>query len=340
MSVLSPQGKEQSKSCYTCCAGPTDIQMREFMLLVFNDGTREYNVPVYIGKMYTINYYNTEFMRYDTVTGYVAAVNDSTIVLTATVVLDEFGKPSICSCGCGKDVAGYVSSQNYYIPAKNIISINLVDSEKKPVQPEERCETIMAVLGISSTVVRAVIIRLKIYDDSVKHCVTPVDMEVGKHYHMVYVKDAENHGATYELDGKLIRIEDSTEELYGDGACECGFVRPEQVGYAGNTYDPNHFYSLDKFNPEGERIKLVFDTSKDFCQLTDTVMLKDIRYVKEIPNPIDPDEPLPDPDLPDNPDCGFFPPFDDGFTPPTIPGCGCGCQDLPDNPGCGCGCQG
>src|SRR5699024_2241688 len=101
-------------------------------------------------------------------------------------------------------------------------------------------------------------------------------------YHVTYVKSGES--TVYEITGRLIQIKELPQ--FGDESPECGYVRPdgntEQIGMDGNIYDARYFHSLPKYNPDGDRIQFVFDTSKNFQQLHDMVMLKDIRFVKDL----------------------------------------------------------
>ena len=324
MPVISPQGLE-SKSCYTCTNGPTATIVEHVVLTFLSTNGQTYEVPVYAGSMYKITYYDSAIQNWRTITGMVTGINTSTIAVEVMTVMDSAG--NICLCSHRDTLAGFISAEYFYVPITNISSIVAVDPSKTDDQqptptPTERCETFVSVLGISSTVIRAVIVRLKIFDDDVQHTVTPVDMVVGNSYHVTFAKD----NSVYELEGRLVRIEELG--LFGNETAECGYVRQdnsntEVVGANGNTYDPNYFYSLPKYNPDGVRIRFVFDTSRDFVTRYDTVMLGDIRNVHPIgsiqppcpPPPCPPRPPMPPyPPVPPTPSYPPYPPC-----PPTPP---------------------
>ena len=313
MPVISPQGLE-SKSCYTCTNGPTAKSVEHIVLQFLSGDGSTYDVPVYAGNVYKITYYDSAIQNIRTVTGMVTGTNTGTIAMEVMTVLDSAG--NICLCSHRDTLAGFISAEYFYIPVQNISSIQQVDlnaTDTTPT-PSERSEEFVSILGISSTVIRAVIVRLKIFQDDVQHTVTPVDMVVGNSYHVTFSK---NH-SVYELEGRLVRIEELG--LYGNETAECGYVRQdsntEVVGMNGNTYDPMYFYSLPKYNPDGVRIRFVFDTSRDFIQRFDSVMLGDIRNV----HPIGPcPGPTPPPPQPPTPPCPPYPPCPPSPQPPIPP---------------------
>ena len=314
MPVISPQGLE-SKSCYTCVNGPT-VNMAERLVLSFNSSSGDvYSVSVCPGNMYKITYYDSSIQNVRTVTGKVTGISTETIAMEVITVLDEAG--NICLCNNRTMLAGYLSAEYFYIPVQNISSIQEINpyDTGSSTKPTERSEQFVAILGISSQVIRAVIVRLTIFEDNVQHTATPVDMEVGRSYHVVYAKE----NTVYELDGRLIRIEEVP--LNGSESLECGYVRPDNqvVGQNGNIYDSRYFYNLPPYNPDGDRIKFVFDTSKDFVGMYDSVMLKDIRDVKLTggnpmpppppPHPYPPMPPYPWPPAPQPPCPPYWPPY-------------------------------
>ena len=318
MPVISPQGLE-SKSCYTCANGPTAKSVEHIVLSFPSTTGSTYDVPVYAGSMYKITYYDSAIQNVRTITGMVSGVNTSIIAVEVVTVLDAAG--NICLCTNRDKLAGYLSAEYFYVPVQNISKIEAIDpyatSDTTPT-PSERSEEFVSILGISSTVIRAVIVRLKIFQDDVQHTVIPVDMVVGNSYHVTFAKN----NSVYELEGRLIRIEEIG--LYGNETAECGYVRQDSsndqvVGAGNNTYDPNYFYSLPKYNPDGVKIRFIFDTSRDFVQRFDTVMLGDIRNVHPIglcPGPTPPPMPGPTPPMPPYPP---VPPTPQPPCPPPMP---------------------
>ena len=318
MPVISPQGLE-SKSCYTCANGPTAKSVEHIVLSFGSVTGSTYDVPVYAGSMYKITYYDSAIQNVRTITGMVTGVNTSTIAVEVITVLDAAG--NICLCTNRDKLAGYLSAEYFYVPVQNISKIEAVDpyaTDTTTPTPSERSEEFVSILGISSTVIRAVIVRLKIFQDDIRHTVTPVDMVVGNSYHVTFAKN----NSVYELEGRLVRIEEIG--LYGNETTECGYVRQDTsndqvVGAGNNIYDPNYFYTLPKYNPDGVKIRFLFDTSRDFIQRFDTVMLGDIRNVHPIgpcPGPTPPPMPGPTPPMPPYPP---VPPTPQPPCPPPMP---------------------
>lgn len=273
MPVISPQGLE-SKSCFTCINGPTPSMREHLVLSFYRDAYSTYDIVVEVGKMYQVKYYDASIQTYREITGLVQGISTECIVIDVVKVRDSAG--NICLCTNKDKLAGYVSSETYYVPVANISSILEIDPNK-PNTPSERSKEFVAVLGISSTVVHAIIVRLKIFNDDIQHSMTNVDMEVGRSYHVVYAKD----NSIFEVDGKLIQIDVVTPN--GTESLDYGYVRSDSmqiVGGGNNIYDPmSYYHSLPKYNPDGDTIRLVFDTSKDFVGMRDCVMLRDIRNV-------------------------------------------------------------
>lgn len=271
MPIIGTQGLE-CKSCYTCINGPTPSMREHLVLSFYRDAYSTYDIVVEVGKMYQVKYYDASIQSYREITGLVEGISTETIVMTVTKVRDSAG--NVCLCTNKDKLAGYVSSETYYVPVANISSIMEIDPNK-PNIPSERSKEFVAILGISSTVIHAIIVRLKIFNDDIQHTVTNVDMEVGRSYHVVYTKD----NSIFEIDGKLIKIDMVSPT--GNESMDYGYVRQDQVvGANNNVYDPStYYYNLPKCNPDGDTVRFVFDTSKDFIGLTDCVMLRDIRNV-------------------------------------------------------------
>ena len=249
MPVISPQGLE-IKTCYCVANGPTVSIKENLVLSFYRNDQSTYDVPVYEGSMYRIQYYDPSIQTYRTVTGLVTGISTEYIALAVTTVQDSAG--NICLCSNRDKLAGYLSNEVFYVPVQNISTIVVIDpyNTSDSTTPTERTEQFVAILGISSQVIRAVIVRLTIFGDDVKHSVTSVDMEVGRNYHIVYGRN----NSVYEINGKLIKIEELP--LNGSETLECGYVRPDNqvVGANNNIYDANYFYNLPKYNPDGDRI--------------------------------------------------------------------------------------
>lgn len=316
MPIINPQGLE-SKSCYTCVNGPTPSMKEHLVLSFYRDACTSYEVIVEVGKMYKVMYYDPSIQTYRTITGLVQGISTECIAMTVTTVIDKSG--NICLCSNKDKLAGFVSSESYYVPVANISSILEIDPNK-PNTPTERSKQIVAILGISSTVIHAVIVRLKIFNDDVQHTTTSVDMEVGRSYHIVYTRN----NSIFELDGKLVKIDILPPT--GRESMDYGYVRQDNsdnqiVGGGNNIYDANYYYNLPKYNPDGNSVRLVFDTSKDFSSMGDCVMLGDIRNVIPLDSSSIPTPPI----MPGPP---VYPPC----PPPTNPPCWPPYNPFPNGP--------
>ena len=304
MPVISPESvKNNNTSCYTCIGGPI-AEMANYLRLVFSpNGQQKYAVDIYIGQNYKITFYDPYTQNNKTIIGTISGISNEAIAVYTVSVIDQNG--NVCLCANKDNLAGYIGTETYHIPINNIQKIQLYTGNENP---SERCETIVSILGISSTVIHSIIVRLRIFNDDVCSTVTPVDMVVGNIYNVVWCKD--NTNTIYEITGRLIQIKEIPQ--FGDESTESGYVRQdntEVVGMNDNIYDSRYFHSLPKCNPDGTRIQFVFDTSRDFNKTYDTVMLKDIRNVRDVSNP------YPPPPYPPIPPC-----------PPPYPHC-------PPNPG-------
>ena len=342
MPVISPESVARSNSsCYTCIGGPT-VEMGSYLRLVFNPtGSSAYTMDVYVGKSYTITFYDAWTQKYVTATGTISGISTEAIALYTVTVIDEDG--NLCLCSKRDNLSGYIGTETYHIPINNIAKIQEYSENTPSVPQTERSETFVQVLGISSRVIRAIIVHLKIFNDDVQHTCTSVDMEVGRSYHITYCKEKDH--TVYEITGRLIQIKELPQ--FGNESPESGYVRPDNddqvVGMNGNIYDPRYFHALPKYNPDGDRIQFVFDTSKDFQRLYDTVLLKEIRNVVDVtPMPDPGPSPMPPWADPNNPPPPPMPPC----PPPVCPGpCHCppppcpptwdGPNDWPFNPGPG-----
>lgn len=242
-------------------------------------------VDVYPGKIYKVTYYDVSKQAYTTVTGTVYNLNKNSIYMKVIKT-----NKNDCLCTNKDIISGLVDIVNIEIPVFNISSINEVisnsDIPDKPQPPKERTVTVVNVLGISAELIQSVILRLRIYEDGhIGEKAIPVDMKTGNKYHVTYVVHEPQH-TVYEIDGILKEI-----KILPSYHCSVAhtFIREEKpiedaecIGSNNTIYNNDHFYDLDKVSDIGDRILLVFDTSKDFDSTFDSVMLRDIRMVEDI----------------------------------------------------------
>lgn len=313
--VISPNTE---CTCMNVVNGPI-AELGSYLQLSFNSGLKDYTVPVYVGKLYTIKWYNPDMQQYVTTSGTITGISQEYIAQNCVRLLDQYG--NVCLNANLDRLSGLISNETYTIMTSNIAAIAAIEEHTPvdPITPVERSEQFVAVLGISSMIVRSVIVRLKIFEDDVQHTVTPVDMAVGNSYHVTWYNP--NTNSVYELTGRLVLIEELP--LYGKEPTTNGYVRQDQAQQAGdsnNVYDPNYFHNLPKHNPDGDRIRFCFDSSSNFESKWDYVMLRDIRRVElvepgpippapvpPVPPPVPPIPPCPPPPYPPGP--GPIPPY-------------------------------
>lgn len=193
------------------------------------------------------------------------------------------------TCGCilnPPDVSVYDDVKIYFIPIMNLISVSYVKTNTDNNINHEG-EIRVMLLGISATIVKAIVVRLDFFDDSIEDAVKYVELEANNIYDITYES---NDGSIYESRVKVIRIEEVKDE------CICkpgsGFVR-EHVGMHNSVYcicknDKSDFMS----QPPVKKIRIVVDTSESFTGRYECIMLDTIRDCKlvgvddttEIPN--------------------------------------------------------
>jgi len=184
------------------------------------------------------------------------------------------------------------------IPYFQILAIDEVVDKKEdeclPPCPPPPCPhphvkevAAVAVLGLSAEVVHSLVVRIRFYhDDNYDTEVIPVDMKVGNKYKIFYVGHDPDH-TMYEIEGTLLKIRSVDDE---QANCECcnPVVREEttldcgceQVGMHNTVYNTRHFMQLDKASNIGNSIIFDFDTSTNFREQYDHIMLRDIRGVE------------------------------------------------------------
>ena len=166
MPVISPESvKNNNTSCYTCIGGPI-AEMANYLRLVFSpNGQQKYAVDIYIGQNYKITFYDPYTQNNKTIIGTISGISNEAIAVYTVSVIDQNG--NVCLCANKDNLAGYIGTETYHIPINNIQKIQLYTGNENP---SERCETIVSILGISSTVIHSIIVRLRIFNDDVCRC--------------------------------------------------------------------------------------------------------------------------------------------------------------------------
>lgn len=185
-------------------------------------------------------------------------------------------QPPLPTCNCilnPPDTSKYNGPKTFFIPIQNIMSVSYIKTPVKPGPGEntEKGETKVMLLGISATMVKAIIIRLEFIDDSIEEAVKYVDLQAGGIYDIAY----ESRGSIFESRAKVVRI----EEIHGDEHFKPGkgFVR-EHVANHNAIYNscchPKEEYMKA---PPVSKVRIIVDTSELFTGRYETIMLDAIR---------------------------------------------------------------
>lgn len=200
------------------------------------------------------------------------------------------------TCNCilnPPDMSKYEGPITLYIPIENLVNVVYVKSgeDKDP----KKGETKVMLLGISAEMVKAIIIRMEFFDDSLPDAVKLIDVKVGGIYDIAY---QDEDGTIYESRSKVVKIEeDDDHEQCKPGK---GFVR-ECVGSDNSVYyccDRSHSKEDFMQEPPVKKVRLIVDTSEDFIGRYEVIMLDTIRdctLVTEAQDePIEPTDPVDD----------------------------------------------
>ena len=209
-----------------------------------------------------------------------------------------------------------ISCSVYISTILDIVELDDNEEQQKPSKEDVK----IVILGISSTLLRSIVIRLGLIDDDPDKGTIYVDMKVGNRYNITYDK----RNTIYELSGKLICIKElcnplteNQDKQFVRPTCGCGDNNyydpnydsefrqpPECIGMHDKVYDSccndtNHFLTSDK-NVFGREVELLFDTGVDGYPCYEKILLSSIRFCCDnnaCPNPSVPGQP---PFIPDN----------------------------------------
>lgn len=186
-------------------------------------------------------------------------------------------EPPMPTCNCvlnPPSTEKYDDPKIYFIPLANLVSVSYVKSNDQP-ENDKKGDTYVMLLGISATMVKAIIVRLEFFDDNIDEAVKLVEMAAGGIYDIAYeAKD----GTIYESRVKVIKIEEDRDHYI----CKPGkgFVR-ENVGGDNIIYTSCCHDKHDKDDymkePPVPIVKIIVDTSEDFHGQFDTILLHTIR---------------------------------------------------------------
>ena len=207
------------------------------------------------------------------------------------------------SCNCilnPPDMSKYDDPKIYFIPISNIMDVSYIKGNNPAEPPKHKGGTKVMILGISATVVKAIIIKLEIFDDNCDEAVKYVDMEVGGIYDISY----ELHNTIYESRVKVVAIREC-ESDHRHHNKHSSIVR-ENVCMNDNVYYDHH-NRHDKADfmkePPVRKIEITVDTSETFDGNLEVIMLDTIRDCTLIQPPIHNDIIYEDPSFRHESDC-------------------------------------
>jgi len=268
---------------------------------LFNPGYDLREILVFPGMEYIIKYYDTKLGTVKNLVGLVEAIygegdriepciqfkyredNKSCTVECKSCVRACSNKSNpksipICNCVLNPPRSDkYESPITVYIPINNIIDIRFNRENMDPNdKPKHERGTRVMILGISATMVKAIVIHLEFFDDCLEDAVKYVDLAVGNIYDIAYLSKRDN--TIYEVRGKLESIHEFIDEPGKNGK---GFVR-ETVG-CNNEIITSRTSKKDFMEAHPvKKVKLIFDTSEDFSGHYTTIILDSIRDCKYV----------------------------------------------------------
>lgn len=197
-------------------------------------------------------------------------------------------EPPMPTCNCvlnPPSTEKYDDPKIYFIPLANLVSVSYVKTNDLPENNDtnKKGDTHVMLLGISATMVKAIIVRLEFFDDNIDEAVKLVEMSAGGIYDVAYES---KDGTIYESRVKVVKIEE------GEPHHPCkpgkGFVR-ENVGGDNIIYTSCCHDKHDKDDymkePPVPIVKIIVDTSEDFHGHLETILLHTIRDCTLVQSP-------------------------------------------------------
>lgn len=225
---------------------------------------------VEIGKEYTFKFFNSDTGAVNIVSGMVESVYEDKIKVT-------YFENNDINCCDKLDVRKY-NTITVFISVPNLLSIDEYKRDNPPCYPVEnesdKKGIYVMLLGISATILKAIIVRLALFDDNSSEAVRYVDLEAGKVYDITY----ESNNTIYETRAKVVIIEEVEDEATNHSV---EYVR-ENVGMDNNIYYntcncPSITMDDHMLNPAVRPVKITVDTSEGMEGRYETIMLHNIR---------------------------------------------------------------
>lgn len=239
------------------------------------------NTIVFPNMEYDFKFYDPTYSKLYSIVGLVEDVYEDQIKIkyiqnntkssSSSSITTVEGMPN-CNCILSTpDISKYEGPAIIFVPIANIVNITYKWA-KNNTDIQDTTEVRVMLLGVSATAIKAIIIRMAFFEDSVEEAVKLVDLKAGNIYDLTYES---RNGAIYESRVKVMSVEDAAN------TDECkpgkGYVR-EHVG-CGNSVYTDCSCSKDEFmtSPPAKKYKIVVDTSESFVGRYETIMLDAIR---------------------------------------------------------------
>lgn len=259
-------------------AATTDLLYCLKLTVTDSESGNSINTLIFPGMEYDFTFYDTSYMKLYSVTGLVEDVYEDQIKIkyiknNTTSSNNTVTMNGMPNCNCilhTPDLSKYEGPAIIFIPIANIVNIKYKWVANN-TSINDTTEVHVMLLGVSATAIKAIIIRMAFFEDSLEEAVKLVDLKANNIYDLTYES---KDGAIYESRVKIISIEDAANTVCKPGA---GFVR-EHVG-CGNSVYTDCSCSKDEFMsaPPVKKYKIVVDTSETFTGRYETIMLDAIR---------------------------------------------------------------
>ena len=274
-------------------------ELVEYLKITFNDSSA---ISIFPNMEYNFIFYNSITGDVDRLTALVTKVYEDQIRVkystTSTEVIKDCSKCSNSSCSnknkpniskqapmptCNcvlnpPDTSKYEEPRIYFIPIHNLIDVSYVlNSSGDSNNQNNRDEVKVMLLGISATMVKAIVVRLQFFEDSIEDAIKYVDLKAGGIYDISY---EEKDGTIFESRVKIKEIEEVGDGKYDSCKPGKGFVR-EHVGSNNFIYTTCSCSKADFMqSPPVKRVKIIVDTSETFEGRYECIMLDSIRDCK------------------------------------------------------------
>ena len=177
----------------------------------------------------------------------------------------------ICNCILNPpDMFKYKDPDIYFIPVQNIMDVSYIQNTNNHEMIKPKKGTKVMLLGISATVVKAIILKLEFFDDNAEEAVKYVEIEKDKTYDFVH----ECHGSILECRGRVVSIEEDCE--CDNNATISNSIVRENIGFDNNVYLS---HNKDRFmkEPPVRKIKIIVDISESFNGDLEVIVLDSIK---------------------------------------------------------------